>query len=182
MERLRPLDLEHLTAEQQPVADAILASARKRIAGPFPAWLRHPALASRAMALGDWVRFEAPLPRDLAELVILQVVQRRRCQSEFVAHRGFCLEAGVPEEAVEAIRTGGVPELDDAGQTAALALVREYLDTTRVSDTTYRRALDALGEEQLVAVVAIAGYYQFVATTMDVFEVPLPPGVEAPLA
>src|SRR3954447_4094509 len=78
MARLSPLDLDALDAEGKAAVEAIVASPRKAVGGPFPAWLRHPALADRARSLGDYCRFEADIPRDLAELVILLVVKHHR--------------------------------------------------------------------------------------------------------
>ncbi|MEI7925916.1 MAG: carboxymuconolactone decarboxylase family protein, partial [Chloroflexota bacterium] len=59
--------------------------------------------------------------------------------------------------------------------------VNEYLQTHRVSDATYDRAKAALGENGVVDLVGIVGYYCLVSMTLNVFEVALPAGEADPL-
>jgi 4-carboxymuconolactone decarboxylase len=48
-----------------------------------------------------------------------------------------------------------------------------------VSDTTYARTKDVLGERGILDVVAVLGYYSFIAMTMKAFAM-LPEGVPDP--
>ena len=180
MSRLSPLDLDSLTSEQQTVADAIRGS-RGALRGPFEPWLRRPGLASPAQELGAYCRFSTSLPRDLVEFVILLTGKRWRAQFEFWAHARMAREAGLPEAVIEAVRTGAEPPLEREDLRAAHALVGEYFATSRVSEATYRRAVAALGEEGVVDVVGIVGYYGLVSMTLNVFEVELPDGETPPL-
>jgi 4-carboxymuconolactone decarboxylase len=183
--RLPLLDHDTLDAEQHRVVQAIVSGPRGAVMGPYDAWLRRPQLADRARAVGDYVRFECGLPRDLAELAILLTARRWKAQFEFWVHAGLAREAGVGDDVIEAIRTGREPVFaDDAhgdAQGIVYELVTEYFRTNRVSDPTYERARRALGEEQLVDVVAVVGYYALVSMTLNVFQVPMPPGVAEPL-
>ena len=45
-----------------------------------------------------------------------------------------------------------------------------------------RRAIEALGEQGVVDLVGVCGYYMLVSMTLNVFEMPLPAGVPDPLA
>src|SRR5205085_3195715 len=90
---------------------------------------------------------------------------------EFDAHRRFALEAGIPAAVIESVRKGQRPELPDARQAVAFDLLTEYFATHRVSSDTYARAIATLGENDLVDVVGIAGYYAMVCTTINVFEI-----------
>ena len=60
--------------------------------------------------------------------------------------------------------------------------VTEYLDTNRVATPNYKRAVDAFGEQGVVDLVGVCGYYMLVSMTLNVFEMPLPPGEPDPLA
>ena len=60
--------------------------------------------------------------------------------------------------------------------------VSEYLETNRVAASNYKRAVDALGEQGVVDLVGVCGYYMLVSMTLNVFEMPLPAGVPDPLA
>ena len=59
--------------------------------------------------------------------------------------------------------------------------VTEYLDTNRVATPNYKRAIDAFGEQGVVDLVGVCGYYMLVSMTLNVFEMPLPPGEPEPL-
>jgi 4-carboxymuconolactone decarboxylase len=183
MSRLPPLDHDTLDAEQRRVARVIVDGPRGVVSGPYDAWLRRPELADRARAVGDYVRFDCGLPRDLAELAILLTARRWKAQFEFWAHARFAREAGVGDDVIEAIRAGREPVFagDDDPHRVVYEFVTEYFRTTRVSDATYERASRALGEEDLVDLVAVVGYYAMVSMTLNVFEVPMPPGVAEPL-
>jgi 4-carboxymuconolactone decarboxylase len=182
MARLEPLDLNNLTADQQRVADAIRSGPRGGMRGPFEAWLRSPDLADHAQQLGAYCRFGTLLPRDVAELAILVTGKHWKAQFEFWAHARLAREAGLPEDAIEAIRTGRQPRLDRSDLGAAYGLVTEYLSTNRVTDATYERALATFGERGLVDLIGIVGYYGLVSMTLNIFEVALPAGEAAPLA
>ena len=59
-------------------------------------------------------------------------------------------------------------------------LCTQILNTRRVSDATYKRALDTFGMQTLVDLIAIIGYYCMVSITLNAFEAPLPPGEASP--
>jgi len=182
MPRLVPLDLNKLTAEQKKVADAIVAGPRGGLRGPFDPWLRRPELADRAQKLGEYCRFSSSLPKDLSELAICLVGRHFKAQFEFYAHARLALEAGLPADIVEAIRTRATPNFRRDVEKVVYDFVTEYLDTNRVATPNYKRAVDALGEGGVVDLVGVCGYYMLVSMTLNVFEMPLPPGEPEPLA
>jgi 4-carboxymuconolactone decarboxylase len=47
-----------------------------------------------------------------------------------------------------------------------------------VDDTTYRAAVDALGEDALVELVGLCGHYVTAAMTIKAFDIPARPGDE----
>ena len=53
--------------------------------------------------------------------------------------------------------------------------------TKQVSDATYAAARDRFGEQGVIDLIAVSGYYVAVAMTLNVAQVPLPPGVPVPL-
>jgi 4-carboxymuconolactone decarboxylase len=181
MSRLPRLDHDALDAEQRRVAQVIVDGPRGGIVGPYEAWLRRPQLADGARAVGDYVRFDSELRRDLAELAILLTARHWEAQFEFWAHTALAREAGVPDDVIEAIRTDGEPVFTDKDHRVVHDLVTEYFRTNRVSARTYERATRSLGEDGLVDLVAVVGYYALVSMTLNVFDVPLPPGVAEPL-
>lgn len=183
MSRLAPLDLAHLTPEQQVVADAIMSGPRGGLRGPFEAWLRSPVLADRAQQVGEYCRFNSSLPKHLSEFAIILTGKHWKAQYEFFAHARMAVEAGLPREMVEAVRTGTTPAFRDDPERAIYTFVTEYFATNRVSDATYQQALAHLGGERgVVDLVGIVGYYGLVSMTLNVFDVGLPEGEPFPLA
>jgi 4-carboxymuconolactone decarboxylase len=182
MPRLAPLDLEALTPAQKEVADAIRGGPRGGLRGPFEAWLRSPGLADVAQKLGAYCRFGSSLPGDINELAILLTGKQWKSQFEFWAHARLALQAGLDPAIIEAIRTGAEPPFTREIERTVHAVVTEYFATHRLSDATYRRAIDVLGEPGLVDLIGVVGYYGLVSMTLNVFEVALPEGEAEPLA
>ena len=58
----------------------------------------------------------------------------------------------------------------------AVRLVRDH----RIDDATYRTAVDLLGENGVIELVTIIGYYCLVSVVLNAFEVPLPAGMTDP--
>lgn len=181
MARLARLDLNNLSPEQKAVADAIRSGPRGGLRGPFEPWLRSPGLADPAQRLGEYCRFHSSLPRDLSELAILLAGKYWRAQFEFWAHTRLGREAGLPEDIIEAIRVGETPPFRREEERVVYDFVTEYFRTNRVSDATYGRALEAFGERGVVDLVGTVGYYGLVSMTLNVFEIEVPEGEEAPL-
>lgn len=182
MPRLSTLDPSQYTPEQRAVADAIIAGPRGSMRGPFEVWLRSPQFADRAQRLGEYCRYGSSLPRDLSELAIILTGRHWHAQYEFWMHARMAREAGLPDAIIEAIRAGAEPPLANEQQRVVYAFVREYFADMRVSEPAYRRALEQFGERGVVDLIGIVGYYGLVAMTLNVFEVPLPEGVEPPFA
>lgn len=181
MPRLAPLDLAKLTPEQKEVADAIAAGPRRGLSGPFDPWLRSPKLADRAQKLGEYCRFHNSLPKDLSELAILLIGRHFKAQFEFWAHARLAREAGLAEDIIEAIRTRRTPPFTRDVEAAIHDFVVEYLATNRVGDASYKRVLDAFGEQGVVDLVGVCGYYMLVSMTLNVFDMKVPAGEADPL-
>jgi 4-carboxymuconolactone decarboxylase len=181
MPRLVPLDLAKLDPEQRKVADAIVAGPRGGLRGPFEPWLRSPVLADRAQKLGEYCRFHNSLPRDLSELAICLVGRHFKAQFEFYAHARLAREAGLAPAIIEAVRTRQTPPFTREVERVVYDFVTEYLATNRVAGANYKRAIDAFGEKGVVDLVGVCGYYMLVSMTLNVFEMPLPPGEAEPL-
>lgn len=180
--RLTVLGESQFSDAQREVVAELVSGPRGGVVGPYDAWLRRPDLARRARLLGDYCRFDAQLPRGIAEMVILVAGRYWDAPFEFAAHAPLAHQAGVAREVIDAIRFGRHPVFDDPRAEAAYELVVEYFESHRVTDPTYRRAVEVLGEEMLVDVVAVAGFYALVCMTLNVFAVPLPEGVQNPFS
>ena len=182
MARIEPMKPAEMSAEQRRVGEEIAAPRGGKLGGPFAIWLRNPDMADRANRFGDYLRTGTSLPRHHVELVVLVTARFWTAQYEWHVHEHAALQAGVPKNAVAAIKAGRTPNLADPADQAIYALCTELYQTKELSDTTYARALEALGESSVVEIIAIAGFYTMVALTLNAFRVDIPDGGAPPLA
>jgi 4-carboxymuconolactone decarboxylase len=171
---------EDLTPAQRKVHDAIVAGPRGRVVGPLRVWLMSPELAERAQELGAFCRFGTSLPPRLSELAILVTGAFWQAGFEWHAHAPIALAAGIAAEAIEAIRLGRPAKFAREDEQGVYEFSRELWNKRRISDMTYRRLAGLLGDNAIVELVAILGYYGLISMTINTFEVPLPEGADQP--
>jgi len=182
MTRLPELDPAHMTDDQRKVHEAIVSSPRGKVEGPLKIWLHSPQLADRAQALGAHCRYFSALSQRLSELAIAVVGAHWRAGFEWHVHAPIAISAGIPEAAIEAIRRGEEPALEQADEKAVYAFSRELVQTRKVSQPTYDQALTALGTQGVVDLTGILGYYTFISMTINAFEVDIPDGGKDPFS
>jgi 4-carboxymuconolactone decarboxylase len=179
-ERMATIPLDKMSPAQRSVADAIMSGPRKSIGGPFNAWLRSPELADRLQKIGEYIRFSTSLDKRVNEMAILMTAQAWGSQYEWYAHAPLALKAGLDPAIVAAIGAGRRPDKmkDDE------AIVWEFTTQLRrdhgVDDTIYAKALEKFGEQGIVDLIGVNGYYDTVSMTLNVARVAPPAGEEIP--
>jgi 4-carboxymuconolactone decarboxylase len=181
MARHKDLDPATLDAAQRRIWDEIAAGPRGNVPPPLQVWLRNPTLAEHAQRLGAFARYGTSLPPRLSELAILMTARHWTAQYEWFHHEGFARKAGLDPAVIAAIAERRTPDFEKADEQAVYDLCSVFYRTHRVDDATYRAAVAQLGETGVVELVAIMGYYAFISMTLNVFEVPVPPGTKPPL-
>ena len=171
-----------MTGRQREILDAIVSGPRGAARGPFAALLRSPELCARAQELGAFCRYGTGLGPRLSELAILITAREWTAQYEWYAHARLAREAGLDEAVIEAIRGRKRPAAMAADEAAVYGLATELYATRRVSDGTYAQAVAELGEQGVVEVLGIMGYYCLVSMVLNVSGVELPEGEPEPLA
>jgi len=179
-ERMPEMTLDQMTPAQRSIAEAIMNGPRGRMSGPFNAWLRSPVLADRLQKVGEYVRFNTSLDKRLNEMAILMTAQAWGAQYEWYAHAPLAAKAGLDPEVIKAIGAGRKPDRlkDDE------AIVWEFTTQLRrdhsVDDATYAKALEKFGEQGIVDLIAVNGYYDVVSMTLNVAHVKAPADAELP--
>jgi len=171
-----------MSEEQRRVHDAIVAGPRGTVIGPLRAVIHNPALAERWSALGEILRFGTSLPRRATELAIIVTARRWTSQVEWWVHAGAAAEAGLPAQAIEAIRRGEPPEFGNPEDALVYEFARQLQQTGRVPAGTYDAVAERWGTPGVVELTAVIGYYTMVSMTLNAHEIPLPQGVSEPLA
>ena len=179
-ERMAEIPLDQMTPAQRTVADAIMSGPRQKMSGPFNAWLRNPELADRLQKVGEYVRFNTSLDKRLNEMAIIMTAQYWGVQYEWYAHAPLAIKAGLDPEIVAALGAGNKPEKmkDDE------AIVWEFTTQLRrdhgVNDAIYAKAVEKFGENGVMDLVGVNGYYDVVAMTLNVAHVSPPANAELP--
>ena len=179
-ERMAEIPLDKMSSAQRAVADAIMSGPRGGLRGPFNAWLRSPVLADRLQKVGEYIRFNTSLDKRVNEMAIIMTAQAWGSQYEWSAHAPLAIKAGLDPDIVAAIGAGRKPDKmkDDE------AIVWEFTTQLRrdhaVDDATYARALEKFGEQGIMDLIAVNGYYDVVSMTLNVARVAPPAGEELP--
>jgi 4-carboxymuconolactone decarboxylase len=176
MQRLLPPDPHAMSADQRAVYDAIVAGPRGRVRGPLAVWLHRPGLAAKAQALGQYCRYDSSLEPRLSELAILVMGALWKAEFEWWAHYPIAIEAGLSTQVADAIGDGREPEFDKADEAAVYHFMNTLVQRRHVTDADYQQALAVLGQDRLVDLVGLAGYYTLISMTLNVFNVGLPEG------
>ncbi len=192
--RLTPCSPDGLAGEARRLYETILASPRGQgavrkivlrddgtLTGPFDAWLRTPVVGGFLERAGMALRTDTVLPADAREIAVLVVAHAWNAEFEWAVHGIAARRAGVSEAVIEAIGQGRRPTFEDPACRAAYDVATELVTRRRLSDPTFARAREALGERALVEVVTQVGFYQLVSGLLESFRPPAP-SVEIPAA
>lgn len=172
MPRFVKLAPEQWTPEQREVADAIVAGPRGAVGGPFPTWLRRPELASRIQKLGEYIRYQRELPVKFVSIAILLTARHWNCQYEWDHHSKTAAKAGLSQRTIDRILANQPPEDLSKDEMAVYDFCRALHRDRAVSDAQFAAAKAAIGEEGVVELLAISGYYTMMAMALNVSEVP----------
>lgn len=167
-------------AQRNAVAE-LVSGPRGAISGPFWPLLRSPELMSRLQKTGEYLRYHSVLGSRLNELVILIVARQWTQQYEWFMHYPLALKAGLKPEIAQAIAEGRRPADMAEDEEIVLDFCDELYRTRGVSDVTYDRAVKKLGEQGVIDMLGVNGYYSILAMVLNVSRTPLPDNKPAQL-
>ena len=145
------------------------------------AWLKNPEFARRSQKLGESVRFELSLPAILRELAVLVVARHWAAHYEWRIHKKEALKHGLSAKVVEAITDRRRPTFDSEAERVVYDIATSILETRLVPEALYHEGVRILGEQGLVELVGVVGYYTFVSMTLATFEIGLPEALQPEL-
>lgn len=164
--RVEAVDPEHLTPEQQAVADRI-AGSRGFVPGPFTALLHVPELADLVQSLGSYLRYRGGLDRDLAEAAILVAANRWESVYAWNAHAPIARRAGVPDSVINAVESGGGYDAMPERYRVVCDYARELVSSGRVTDAQYAMTTAVLGVPGTVELTVLVGYYSLIPMSLN---------------
>ena len=185
--RLPVLSSEEMTADQVDLYREILGGPRGQgpravalssgaggLAGPFNAMLYAPPVGHALQELGAAIRFRTRLAPRIREMAILVVAQAAGSDYEQASHEPIGRDAGLTESELDALRADNDPKFADEQESVAYSTARALTVARDLDDEEYAEAINALGEEGLVELSTLVGYYATLALQLRIFRVPAP--------
>ena len=178
---------EQMNAEQKKLFDTIVSGPRsqnygneaaQRVlrGGPFNAWMRSPELGYRLQNVGEYARFKTSIPQRLNELAILITAREWTSQYEWYAHHALAMKAGLDPKIAEDVAAGKRPATMKEDEAAVYDFCVQLHRNRRVDDAAFNRAKALFGEQGVIDLIGVSGYYVAVSMTLNVAEVPVPDG------
>ena len=182
-DRMPPIPKDKMTDAQKQAYAEVTAGPRGAggAEGPFVPLLRSPELMSRLQKAGEYLRFHNTIGPKLTEFVILLTARQWTQQYEYDVHQVNGAKAGLKQETISAITDGRRPTAMAPDEEIVYDFCAELRQNQSVSDATYARAVSKFGEQGVVDMTGLVGYYTTLAMIMNVARSPLPNGKKAPL-
>lgn len=172
MARIKELSPAEMTQEQLDVYEGTRASGGL-LGGPNIAYLRIPKFMRLNQQAVGYLRSNS-LPPRLRQLAILKTVKFWGARFAWAYHGPYSRKAGVEQEIIDAIDKGLKPAVASPQDRAVLRVCGELLETHRLSDETYRIAIDMFGESGLADIVATSGTYSLTSMVLNTFDIDPP--------
>ena len=181
-DRMPPLTDAQMNDAQKKAAAELIAGPRKGVFGPFIPLMRSPELMDRMQRVGEYLRFGSTVPAKLNEFAMCIVARHVTNHFEWAIHYPNAVKAGVAKETLDAIGAGRQPLSMAPDEAQVHGFVTELLRTNGVSDATYGAVLKAHGEQGLIDLTGLVGYFIAICLVMNVAHTPAPKSDVAPLA
>ncbi|MCC2956802.1 carboxymuconolactone decarboxylase family protein [Massilia sp. IC2-477] len=180
-DRLGPIAPEEMSAAQRAAAQAIIDGPRGAVYGPFVPLLRSPELMEYAQRMGEYLRYRSAIGVRLSELAILVTARQWNQQVEWAIHAPIAAQVGIPSSVIDAIAERRRPEDMLVDEAVVHDFCIELHEGKSVSDRVYADALALFGEQGVVDLMGLNGYYTFLAMVMNTARTAVPASNAAPL-
>ena len=171
MNRFKDLKIENMNEEQSVVYNEIASGPRGNVIGPLQVWLNNPKLASHAQLLGKYARYDSNLKKKLSELAIITTGRCWSSEFEWEHHVPLAIKFGIDIKYIKKIELGMRPIFKNKKEQTVFDFSAEVNLKKKVSDKLYKEAINLLGKNAVIDIVAICGYYTLVSMTLNVFEI-----------
>ena len=181
VDRLGPIPPELWTDEQRRYAQEVINGPRGALISPFVPLLRSPELMAHVSRLGEYLRYRNTIGLRLSEFVILLIARHWTQQVEWAIHAPIASREGVSDETIDAIMRDQRPVDMDDQQATIYEFCGELNRDRRVRDATWERAKGLFGEQGVVDLIGLIGYYTFLAIAMNAAQTAVPASSINPL-
>ena len=173
-DRMPPIPRDKMTDAQKKAEAELVSGPRGSLFGPFIPLLRSPEFMTRLQKAGEYLRFQNAIGQRLTEFVILLTARQWTQQYEYDVHMPLALQAGMKQEILDAIAAGRRPVGMSADEEITYDFFIELRQYQSVTDATYARTVARFGEQGVIDMTGLIGYYTTLAMIMNVARTPVP--------
>ena len=175
-DRMPPIPVERLTDTQKKAMAEFAAARKADVSGPFWPLLRSPEVMNRARAMGDYLRFTSVLPPRLSEFAIIITARQWTQNYEWDVHAPLAQQGGLKPSIIAALADGRRPVEMADDEDVLYTFCDELHRNQSVSDATYDRTVKTFGEQGVIDILGISGYYTMLAMVLNTARTPVPAG------
>ena len=170
--RYQELPLDTMPAEMKDAYDFTM-KLRGLVPGPHKIWLANPKLSKTIVPTGKYYQTESTLQKAEIEIVTNIINSRWLAAYSNYEHEKIAEDAGhLAPDKVEALIAGLPTSFDDPRQQIVYELATTLAQPRRVPQGMYQRAKELLGEDGIVDVTVLMGWFTAVSLTLMAFDVP----------
>ncbi|KAJ2973764.1 hypothetical protein NQ176_g6422 [Zarea fungicola] len=183
MNRLGLIRPEDLTPQQKPLYDLISEYASQtpfvtrystgELVGAFALLLHNPSFGRLWFDLDRGVG-SLPLTPKIREVAILVVAAQTHCDYEAYAHNVLAELRGITETERLEIAQGNCPDSLGNEEKLAWEVATGLGKPGPLDKGLWDRGIDEVGEESMVSIVHIVGFYHYVSIILNGFDVKVP--------
>lgn len=151
--------------------DLVAAQRNGAVSGPYGILLHSPEVALRGASLGNYVRFHSDLTPQQREVAVVALGHELGAAVIWASHTRLARAAGVSDEVIAAIAENRPATALPGDAGLIVRYVRELFREHRVSDEAFAALHGRLGDRGIVDLTGLLGYYAFVGTVLNAFEV-----------
>jgi 4-carboxymuconolactone decarboxylase len=145
--------------------------------GPIGMLMNSPVLAEAMFDVRNRVRYGSAKNQRLTELTIITTAREVDNQYIYTAHEPAARRNGLEQEIIDIVRFR--ERLDDSIEISGLGeeesiiiqITREAINEEKVSSETFAKAVEVFGNEGVMDLVGLIGYYNFMAITIRSFDI-----------
>lgn len=145
-----------------------------RFIGPFNPSLLHPQLTEPFLRLQAAEEAHTTIDERTRQVIILSVGAIWNAPYELYAHSAVARAAGLGDDAIDTLVSGGLPQQLSGSEKLAHRLARQLSTEHRLDDDLYADAARNFGAKGILDIVLLVGIYDTVCGILSAFAIPAP--------
>jgi 4-carboxymuconolactone decarboxylase len=174
MPRIEPVsDKSQVAPEHHEFVDAVL-EVFGQLRGPHSILLHSPPLDKPALELGNYFRYNSIVKSPEKELAIITGAREKDCLYVWAAQVAAGRRGGLREEAITVVKERRDASELEPHEADIVNYVRHLFRNNRVDQATFDALKNRYGEQWLIEMTTVVGYYGMLAGVVNAFEVAAP--------